>query len=101
MSDLPARQVQLQFPYIKGRIPTYANAVLLNRVVGGVLIDFGFFDPFIGGMMTEQDDSEKSLLEKAIEVEPLERLVLSLEVAEQLSTQLKNILDSVKREDDA
>lgn len=86
MPDSELRQVQLRFPYAAGRYPTYANAVLVNSTPDGVIIDFGFFDPFL--LQRLEKDLQPEAVNGPIDIQPLERLVVSHQTAKQLIAQL-------------
>ena len=78
--------IRLSFPYIKGNLPHYSNAVIVNAVAEEIFIlDFGFFDP-----LSIRDLSDKI---KPYEVEPVTRILLSREVALQLLESLIETLD--------
>jgi len=87
--------VRLSFPYIKGNLPHYSNAVIVNAVAEEIFIlDFGFFDH-----LSIKDVSDET---KHYEVEPVTRILLSRAVALQLLESLTDVLDiqaSVDTED--
>ena len=90
MPDSQLRQVQLQFQFVEGRIPAYANAVVANSVPEGVIIDFGFFDPLL--LKEIQDNFKSGIENEPIVVQATERLILGRQVAEQLIIQIQNAL---------
>lgn len=71
------QQIKLSFPYTKGNLPHYSNAVLVNNLgEGTVILDFGFFDP-----LSMKDSLDLKLIG---EVEPVTRVLLTRDTAKQL-----------------
>jgi len=99
MPEPQEHQIQLRFPYIEGRVPVYSNVVLVNPLPEGVMIDFGFFDPFL-----IKELQEKGLLKEdgaeGMVVHPLQRFVLDEHAAKQLSSQLQAYLTSKQQDRD-
>ncbi|MBW4662193.1 MAG: hypothetical protein KME15_26370 [Drouetiella hepatica Uher 2000/2452] len=95
MSEAPLKQIPLQFKYVEGQIPTYVNAVIVNLVAEGVIVDFGFFDPFLIKEMQDSLDTGKE--PEAATVQSAGRVILGHQLARQLITQIQNALDSAEK----
>ncbi len=81
------QQIKLSFPYSKGNLPSYSNAVLVNNLGEGTLIiDFGFFDP-----LSAKDSAN---VDSPFEVEPVTRVLLTRNTAIQLLNSLSSALST-------
>ncbi len=81
------QQIKLSFPYNKGNLPSYSNAVLVNNLGEGTLIiDFGFFDP-----LSTKDFPN---LDITFEVELVTRVLLTRQTAMQLLNSLSSALNT-------
>ena len=105
MSETPDQpqevQIPLIFPYVKGNIPTYSNAVLVNlSPPEGVILDFGFFDPLLARQVQEQwqegNQIDPAKIEP-VEVQSVNRVFIHRLLAEQLIQQLQIALGNVNQ----
>ena len=87
------QQIKLSFPYKKGDLPSYSNAVLVNNLGEGTFIlDFGFFDP-----LSTRDSPN---LDITFDVEPVTRVLLTQNTAMQLLSSLSSALNPRVSDDD-
>jgi hypothetical protein len=87
------QQIKLSFPYKKGDLPSYSNAVLVNNLGEGTfIIDFGFFDP-----LSTRDSPN---LDITFDVEPVTRVLLTQNTAMQLLSSLSSALNPRVSDDD-
>jgi hypothetical protein len=87
------QQIKLSFPYKKGDLPSYSNAVLVNNLGEGTfIIDFGFFDP-----LSTRDSPN---LDITFDVEPVTRVLLTQNTAMQHLSSLSSALNPRVSDDD-
>jgi len=87
------QQINLSFPYKKGNLPSYSNAVLVNNLGEGTfIIDFGFFDP-----LSTRDSPN---LDTTFDVEPVTRVLVTRKTAMQLLSSLSSALSPQASDDD-
>ena len=108
---MPTEPVQIlgQFVYVEGRFPKYANATLANLSPDGssIVIDFGFIDPLLVGSMQNQiqsqggsqvpDTADQAIPKSLVaQIQSLERIAISVSVAEQFVAQIQQALDFIE-----
>ncbi len=104
MTDQPKEiqfQIPLSFIHTEGNIPIYINAVLVNALPEGILVDLGFLDPLLLGEL--QKELEGKNIEKlnkldSIKIKSTVRFVMNREIAEQLISQIQAAIGNVKSE---
>jgi hypothetical protein len=102
MSDQPQEiQIPLNFPYIKGNIPAYANTFLITPSPEGVIIDFGFFDPLLAKQLQEEWTGKNIAditKDQPADVQSVGRVFINRVLAEQLIQQVQLVLNNVKQQ---
>jgi hypothetical protein len=86
-TTITSKQIQVSFANVEGVLPSYANVTLVNLITSDVFIlDFGFLDPLT--VTTGKVDSNNQYPLKSVG-----RVLLTREIAEQLSSQLSSMLN--------
>ncbi len=90
---MPIVNTSVRFSTLPDYVPTYANAVLVNQVNNGLIIDFGFIDPLvISDSISTQETESSTSAPVVVHAKTINRMVISTATALQLFNQLQTQL---------